>query len=85
MVDGLTTKVKAWEKERGVPFLCDKVTNRTFTQLSFLWFDSAYVSYDFFDPAPVVTNTGRRNCFACSKRGGKASVPSTCVSQNKDL
>ncbi|CAF2295451.1 unnamed protein product [Brassica napus] len=24
MVDGLTTKVKAWEKERGVPFLCDK-------------------------------------------------------------
>ncbi|VYS54882.1 unnamed protein product [Arabidopsis thaliana] len=24
MVDVLTTKVKAWEKERGVPFLCDK-------------------------------------------------------------
>ncbi|CAN7062448.1 hypothetical protein IGI04_016805 [Brassica rapa subsp. trilocularis] len=24
MIDGLTTKVKAWEKERGVPFLCDK-------------------------------------------------------------
>ncbi|KAG7569677.1 hypothetical protein ISN45_Aa04g023680 [Arabidopsis thaliana x Arabidopsis arenosa] len=25
MVDVLTTKVKAWEKERGVPFLCDKL------------------------------------------------------------
>ncbi|XP_024003963.1 65-kDa microtubule-associated protein 5 [Eutrema salsugineum] len=24
MIDGLTTKVKGWEKERGVPFLCDK-------------------------------------------------------------
>nr|VDD15492.1 unnamed protein product [Brassica oleracea] len=24
MIDGLTTRVKAWEKERGVPFLCDK-------------------------------------------------------------
>ncbi|KAJ0259564.1 65-kDa microtubule-associated protein 5 [Hirschfeldia incana] len=24
MIDGLTTKVKAWEKERRVPFLCDK-------------------------------------------------------------
>ncbi|WZZ55552.1 hypothetical protein YC2023_055659 [Brassica napus] len=25
MIDGLTTRVKAWEKERGVPFLCDKL------------------------------------------------------------
>lgn len=48
MIDGLTNKVKAWEKERGVPFLCDKVTNCTFAQLSFLWFDSAYISYSFF-------------------------------------
>ncbi|CAH2058792.1 unnamed protein product [Thlaspi arvense] len=24
MIDGLATKVKAWEQERGVPFLCDK-------------------------------------------------------------
>ncbi|CAL9236089.1 unnamed protein product [Arabidopsis halleri] len=28
MVDVLTTKVKAWEKERGVPFLCDKVLKK---------------------------------------------------------
>ncbi|CAF1868817.1 unnamed protein product [Brassica napus] len=54
MIDGLTTRVKAWEKERGVPFLCDKVTNCTFTQLSFLCFDSAYVKYAFSIQLPLL-------------------------------
>ncbi|KAL0740234.1 hypothetical protein Bca4012_081747 [Brassica carinata] len=34
MIDGLTTKVKAWEKERGVPFLCDKEHKRLQGQLA---------------------------------------------------
>ena len=54
MIDGLTTRVKAWEKERGVPFLCDKVTICTFTQLSFLCFDSAYVNYAFSIQHPML-------------------------------
>lgn len=52
MVDVLTTKVKAWEKERGVPFLCDKVTLTMHLLNPLLW--SAYMIYALWFQQPLL-------------------------------
>lgn len=42
MVESLTAKVKAWEQEKGVPFLYDKVTAQEPSHNSFLYINNMF-------------------------------------------